>query len=40
MHKTVWCEGGLQYADMLCKNVREYELDTVLEYSLVIFDSW
>ena len=34
MHKTVWCEGGMQLEDIGTKNVREDELDTRLEYFL------
>ena len=38
LHKTVWCEKGLQLADIGTNNGREDELNTGLEYTMVIFD--
>ena len=40
MHKIVWCEGGLQLADIRTKNVREDQLNTILVYTMVIIDNW
>ena len=39
IHKTVWCEGGLQLEDIWTKNVREYELNTRLGYAIIRLDS-
>ena len=35
LHKTLWCEGGLQFSDIVTKNVREDELNPGLIYALV-----
>ena len=40
MHKTVWCEGGLKLSDIVTKNGREYELNTILGYIMVRLDNW
>ena len=34
-YKTLWCEGGLQLADIGIKNVMEDELNTILGYDMV-----
>ena len=39
MHKTVWCEGGLQLVDIGTSNVREYQLNPRLGYSMVRLDN-
>ena len=38
LQKTVWCEGGLKLVDIGTNNGREDELNTGLEYTMVIFD--
>ena len=35
MHKTDWCEGGLQLADIGTKNVSEPDLTPRMKYILV-----
>ena len=35
----VWCEGGLQLADIGTKNIREEKLNPKLEYPMVILDN-
>ena len=39
-HKTVWCEGGLQLADIGTNNVRENKLNARLVYYMVRLDNW
>ena len=39
LHKTVWCEGGLQLSDIGTKNVREDELNPRLGYTMVRLDN-
>ena len=36
--KILWCEGGLKLADIGKKNFRDDELNTRLEYKMVILD--
>ena len=36
LHKTVWCEGYLQLADIGTKNIGEYELNPILGYDMLI----
>ena len=38
-HKTVWCEGGLQLADIGTKNVREDKLNTRFVFAKVRLDN-
>ena len=38
-HKIVWCEVGLQLADIATKNVKEYELNNKLGYAMVRLDN-
>ena len=35
IHKTVWCEGGLQMLDIGRNNVMEDKLNSKLEYDMV-----
>ena len=35
LHKTVWCEGGMKPSDIGTKNVREYKLNTRLEFDML-----
>ena len=35
MHKIYWCEGGLQLADIVTKNVSEPDLTTRMKYIMV-----
>ena len=35
LHTAVWCEGGMQLADIRTKNVREYEFNPRLGYTMV-----
>ena len=35
LNKEVWCEEGLQLADIGNKNVRDYQLNPILGYSMV-----
>ena len=37
IHKIDWCEEGLKLADIAIKNVCENDLNTRMEYILVIF---
>ena len=39
IHKTDWCEGGLQLADISTKNVGEHDLTTRIKYVMVILDN-
>ena len=39
LHKTVWCEGGLQLPGIVTKNIREYELNPRLGYARVRLDN-
>ena len=39
LHKTVWCEGGLQLAVIGTKNIREDELNPRLGYNMIILDN-
>ena len=38
--RQFWCEGGLQLANTVTNNVREYELNPRLIYDMVILDNW
>ena len=38
LHKTVWCEVGLQLADIGTNNVREDELNPILRYAMLILE--
>ena len=40
MHIIDWCEGGLQLAYILTKNVGEPDLNTKMKYIMVILDNW
>ena len=35
MHKTDWCEGGLQLADIVTKNVSEPDITPRIKYTMV-----
>ena len=37
-HKSDWCEGGLQMADISIINVRENYLNPIIRYSMVRLD--
>ena len=39
-HKTVWCEGGLQLAYIVTKNVREDEFNPRLVCAMVRLYNW
>ena len=39
MHKIEWCEGGLQFADIVTKNVSEPDLTPRMKYIMVTLDS-
>ena len=39
-HKMVWCEGGLQLADIGTKNSRWDEFNPRLGYAMVRLESW
>ena len=39
MHKSVWCEGGLQLEDIGGNNVIEDKLNLRLEYTMVRLDN-
>ena len=39
MHKIDWCEGGLQLADIVNKNVSEPDLTPGLKYIMVRLDN-
>ena len=39
-HKTVRCEGGLQLAGIVTKNIREDALNTILGYDMVRLENW
>ena len=39
MHKVVWCDGGMQLADITTKNVGENDLTPRMKYIVVILDS-
>ena len=40
MHKTDWCEGGLQLADIGTKNVSEPDLTPRIKYIMVRIENW
>ena len=40
LHKTVWCEVGLQMEDIGTKNVREDRLNSRLGYDMLRLKSW
>ena len=40
IHKTVWCEGGMQLADIETKNFREDEFNPRLGYDTLRLDNW
>ena len=40
MHKTGWCAGGLQLADIGTKNESEPDLTPIIKYILVRLDNW
>ena len=35
MHKIDWCEGGLQFEDIVTKNVGEHDLTPRMKYIMV-----
>ena len=39
LHKTLWCEGGLQLSDIGTNNVRDDELNPRISYDMVILDN-
>ena len=39
LHKIVWCEGGLELADIGTNNVREDKLNTRFGYAMVRIDN-
>ena len=39
MHKIDWCEGGLQLADIVTKNVSEPDLTPRMKYIMVRLDN-
>ena len=39
MHKTDWCEGGLQLADIATNNVSEPDLTQKMKYIMVILEN-
>ena len=39
LHKSVWCEVGLQQEEIETKNVRQDELNTRLGYDMVRVDN-
>ena len=39
MHKIDWCEGGLQMADIVTKNVSETDITPRIKYIMVRLDS-
>ena len=39
MHKTDWCEGGLQLGEVGTKNVREPDLTPRMKYIMVILEN-
>ena len=40
MHKIGWCEGGLQLAYIVTKNVDENDLNPRIKYIMVRLDNW
>ena len=40
MHRMEWCEGGLQLADIVTKNVEESHLNPRIRYSMVSLYNW
>ena len=40
MNKTVWCDVGLKLKNIGIKNVRENELNPLLEYYMVRINNW
>ena len=40
MHKIDWCEGSLQSADIVTKNVNDHDLNTRMKYIMVRLDNW
>ena len=40
IHKTDWCEGGLQLADITTKNVGEHNLTPRIKYIMVRLYNW
>ena len=39
IHKTVWCEGDIQLAEIGTNNIREDEFNPRLVYTMVILDN-
>ena len=39
MNKIDWCEGGLQLADIVTKNVGENYLDPRMKYNMIRLDN-
>ena len=39
MHKIVWCEGGLQLADIATNNVGDHDLTPRMKYIVVMLDN-
>ena len=39
MHKIDWCEGGLQLADIVTKNVSEPDITPRIKYIMVILEN-
>ena len=39
MHKIDWCEGGLQLADIVTKNVSELDITPRMNYIMVILEN-
>ena len=40
MHKIYWCEGGLQLADIVTRNVGEYDSTPIMKYIMVWLYNW
>ena len=40
MHKIYWCEGGMQLADIVTKNVSEPDLTPRMKYIMVRLENW
>ena len=40
MHNIGWCEGGIQYADIVTNLVLENDLNAKIKYIMVRFDNW
>ena len=39
MHKIDWCEGGLQFAEIVTNNVSEHDLTPRMKYIMVRLDN-